>query len=195
MSEFSDLAQVVIDCVGQQQPLPLHVAIALADGRLEAMWRTTNDPGAMSYFLAAVRTPLPPGLVVPMAERAAEVLGAREAVNELIELHRHQCEEPHPGTGYCDLPRLIKGLWGVVDDSTLELKKRHAWRTLSAAMQTMRDVDQGQSVADIDSDVATTIWYAKDVSDKRKWLADLLRPLGPPSLEQILMAVAEGPRP
>lgn len=66
-------------------------------------------------------------------------------------------------------------------------------------MQTIVDSEKGRSsaldVQMIDSDVSTTIWYAKDVSDKRKWLADLLRPLGPPSLEQILMAVAEGPRP
>jgi hypothetical protein len=155
------------------------------------MWANSNEPTAMGKLLWIANTPLPTALAVQIAERAAQELMDTRA----------------PGPVDAIMRKLERHLAGQSDDSIFEIshdveneqagttgRTRSAWATLYSAaeavrlhwrpeLQPMYRLRMGMRA------VVDTAYHARAAGVPSEWLADLLRPFGPPSLERIIEAL------
>jgi len=194
MSEFTDLVAIIVHCVDEDEPLPLHVVVALANGRLEAMWAKSSDPNSMGKLMVLTYAELPAALAVQVAERAAQKIAkpvepwAEDRIDNILrELHYQLV-----GTSDNSIREIERDVERYGTTKAISQRQRFAWHAISTAITAVRheteELEPGyyRYTSGITNSVIDTVYHAWAASVPGEWLADLLRPFGPPSLERIV---------
>ncbi len=202
MSEFLDLAQLIVDCSVDGEPLPLDVAVAIANGGLEQLWARSREHEPMSMMLKLLHhpAPLPTAVAVRVAKRAVDRLPSRARSyleNERIQAALRELETlsaaPHSRDRWVALEREIEILASCARPSECTEAHTAAWDAVSVAMRAVGHPEERLPEFGADP-VLAVVDYASEAEVPTAWLAAELRPFGPPSLEQIVAGI-ESARP
>ncbi len=194
-SEFADLVAVIDGCVNRREPLPLATTLALSNGRLEAMWAKSRDPAPMVTLLHDFWVELPVVLALVVAARAGtKIPSTNPDDSHVAALLRELDQCFHRVGGAMTIEAIKRAVDYHMADPRVQRAPtavpRMAWEAIAKAVKAVKaamDANGSQfNELDVQDYVLNVFEYAVIAGGAKPWLADRLRPFGPPSLERIV---------
>ncbi len=194
MSEFADLVKAIARCQIDRQALPLHVVVALSGGRLEEMWARSRDVMIMNLLLRVAYVRLPAVVAVEAADLAGDICGGGALVVYKLrgyldagvagyQDHTEDCGSLHELEHDADSGETTAGPGRV----------RLAWNAIGSAVRAvvievspLHPNVARRNTLTLARYVHVAIDSALQAGVSPDALAELLRPYGPPPLEDLV---------